>query len=751
MVRVNLNTYYKTALDLHQSGKLEEARKLYLEILKLSPKHIESRFMLGQTFYEQGNFEKAIEQYHAGLKIKPEGLNLLIQLAASYVKTDKTTEAIKILENGIEKTGNPQLKLNLGIVKSQAELVEEAIAVFESIGINNIESDKALFHFARSYQLLNKIHESVEVYEKCLLLNPKNYGALNNLANLYQKLGEYQKAIPLYNNLISYFPNEAMGYNNLAGLYEKLNEHEKSIRLYQKAISLDSTLGIAWYNLAYLFFSQKSSQKETLDICSQGLAKVTGSFLQGLRYLQILTKQHVNDWNQYKKDSKDLAEIIENYLIDSNPVFEIVPYDLSYLKIENSNYKRVTEYHSNRISKKIENQFPTLSYDHSLSDGKVKVGYYSPNFKRHPGGYLVRKLFDHHDNSEFEIHAFSLLKANDAVQSEIRDSVDYYHDISDLSSMEISNLINRLGIDILVALGDYNEHMNMEVLAMRPAPIQMKMVGSHQTSGAKFINYTFSDSYMMDEKLRSHFSENIITLPISLLLNSELIEVAIEATSKSAHNLPADKFIFASFNHPKKNDPETFDCWIEILKKTPNSILWLYDAGSEITRENISTYLSKNDISADRIVFAGPIKTEQHLERLKHADLFLDTFNYNAHFTAIEILRSGKPILALKGNNHNSRLCSSMLHYAALDSLITESSKSYVDRAIQLYKNKSELKEIEQKLAQKDKKPLFDTEMQVRFLEKAFKLAIHHYKKTGQYEDLIVKSSLKFDAFSNFK
>ncbi len=747
MVRVNLNTYFKTAQSLHQSGKFEEARKLYLEILKLSPKHIESRFMLAQTFYDSGKYDEAIKHYKEGLKLKPEGLNLLIQLAASYVKINKPQDAIMLLEKSIEKTGNPQLKLNLAIVQSQSGRFEEAIALFESFAQNNLENDKAFFYWARSYQQLNRINESVEAYGKCLSLNPKHRGALNNLANIYQKKGEFQKAIPLYKDLILQYPNEAMGYNNLAGLYEKQNETDKSIQLYQKAISINPTLGIAWYNLIHLVSMRVLDKEKALELCKKALKKVTGPFETGLRYLQILTRQHVNDWSEYEEDQKFLKALVGDYPKDPNPVFEIVPYDLRLFRIDDSDYRKIAENHAQRISQRIKSRFTTLSYNHSLSEGKVKVGYYSPNFRHHPGGYLVRKFFEYHDSLAFEIHAFSLVNTDDSIQSEIRESVDYFHDVSSLTSLEIANLINRLGIDILVSLTGYNTDMNMDVLALKPAPIQMLMIGSHQTSGAPFIDYVFSDAFVMDNKLRTHFSEYVITLPVSLLVNSELIESDSKTSTKSYHNLPDDKFVFASFNHPKKNDPETFNCWIEILKNTSDSVLWLYNGGSDFTQENILSYFVEKSIQKDRIIFAKPIKTEQHLERIQHADLFLDTFNYNAHFTAIEILRSGKPILTLQGDNHNRRLCSSLLHYSGLDELITESKKAYVDRAIRFYENGSELREIEKKLTQKDKIPLFDTEMQVKFLEKAFQLALLNFKKTGQYEDLIVKSALKFDAF----
>ncbi|MEP5610833.1 MAG: tetratricopeptide repeat protein [Cyclobacteriaceae bacterium] len=747
MVKVNLTTYYKTALNLHESGKLSEARKLYQEILKLNPNHLQSRFMLGQSHYQEGNFEKAIEEYRNGLKTKPEGLNFLTQTATTYVRMEQFNDAEQILEEGIEKTGNPQLKVHLGIVRSQGGKPTEALELFESVGLDVIKNEKALFHCARALTQVGRADEAAANYKKCLVQNPKHKGALNNLANIYQNTKHYDEAATYYQEFIRYYPEDAMGYNNLAGLYEKLGELDKSIRHYQKAVTVDSTLGIAWYNMVRLLAAGHGHEEEALRLCEKGLEVGQGPFVKGLRYQQILLRQRVNDWSEFEKDQVDLQEIITSYVDDVSPAFEIVPYDLRFSDIENSIYKGIAEKFANGIATQTASRYPTVSYDHSLSPGKIKIGYYSPNFKQHPGGYLVRTLFAHHTSSEFEVHAFSLVHTGDTVNNEIQDSVDYYHDVSKLGSLEIANLINRTGIDILVSLAGYNAFMKMDVLALRPAPIQMILIGSHQTTGAAFVNYAFSDEHMMDTQLRSFFSEKMITLPVSLLLNCKLPKMTLPASSKSDHSLPSDTFIYASFNHPKKIDPRTFESWMKILKRTPNAILWLYDGGSETTRRFIIENANAQSVEPERIVFAKPLPAEQHWERFKHADLFLDNFRYNAHFTAIEILRLGKPILTLKGNDHNSKLCSSMLHYAGLDELVAETQQAYIDRAVEHATDGKELTKVTCKLPLVERNPLFDSELQMRFLEKAFKQAVLQFRKTGQYEDIVVKSLLKFDSF----
>ncbi len=72
------------------------------------------------------------------------------------------------------------------------------------------------------------------------------------------------------------------------------------------------------------------------------------------------------------------------------------------------------------------------------------------------------------------------------------------------------------------------------------------------------------------------------------------------------------------------------------------------------------------------LFFAKRLPLEEHLNRIKFADLFLDTFPYTAHTTCSDALRVGLPVLTLKGNSFASRVATSLLRTVKLDDLISK-------------------------------------------------------------------------------
>lgn len=697
----------------------------------------------------EGKHEEIIEEANVLINAKPERVGAHLMLAQAYLRKGDLTGASNTLEKAIIHCSDLALKINHAIVYVKLKRHNDADKLFTTIQLEGVKisNPKYWFNYAKNSATLGKFKEAISCYQRCLKLKPDHKAALNNLANIFQKRENFKKAEKYYQTLLSYYPEEGMAYSNLAGLYERKKDTERAVEYYKKAIQTDSTLSIAYYNLGQLLANELGDHAAALEIYDEGLKHGDDAYRSGIRFYQIISRQHLVDWTHYEEDVTDLNKIIAEYSNAENSLFEIVPYALSYSKVEPNLYRRVAEKYATKIRKDITQQFPDISYDHSISEKKIKIGYYSPNFRQHPGGTLVRELFDHHDSSRFEIHAFSLVHTDDFISREIQDSVDYYHDVSALTSLEIANLINRTGIDILVALAAYNSSMKFNVLALRPAPIQMVIIGSHETTGADFVDYVFSDEFMLDEQLRTNFSEQVITLPCSLLINSPFPLDSSISTSRKDHNLPEDQFVFANFNHPKKLDPNTFDAWMKILQKTPRSVLWLYNGGQEALSKTLIERALSYDIRSDQLIFAKPLPIHQHWERLKHADLFLDNFIYNAHVTGIEALRMGVPMITLKGGSHNSRLSSSLLHYSGLEKFISLDKNDYITQSSHLATRAADLGVARKKLQSADKVVLFDTELQVRYLEKAYLKALLKFKKGLVPQDFEVGSALDLNSF----
>ena len=219
MPRVSINTYYQTALDLHKSGKLREARKLYDEILKIQPKHLESIFMKGQSFYQEKKYEEALKLYDHGLTLHPKNPDLFLQKGRALIKVGA---------------------------------LEEAKTSFDYLVEHHGDNTKVLFHAARNMKELGMFKDAVELYEKVIVLNPAHKQALNNLGNLYQQVYDYNRALECYEKLIEIDSTFPMAYCNKAGVLQKLGKIVDAEQLYLKTLKLDARNALALYNLGVI-------------------------------------------------------------------------------------------------------------------------------------------------------------------------------------------------------------------------------------------------------------------------------------------------------------------------------------------------------------------------------------------------------------------------------------------------------------------------------------------------------------------
>ena len=257
----------------------------------------------------------------------------------------------------------------------------------------------------------------------------------------------------------------------------------------------------------------------------------------------------------------------------------------------------------------------------------------------------------------------------------------------------------------------------MGLFAERVANHQINYLGYAGTSGAKFMDYILADKYIIPEAEKTNYTEKVLYLPNCYQSNPKNDSASKNNYSKSDFNLPENKFIYCSFNNHNKITPEIFLSWMKILKRVKNSVLWLY-LTNETAKNNILLETKKVNISADRIIFASSIEHSDHLKRLNLADLFLDTFPYNAHTTGSDAFRMGLPMITLKGKSFASRVLASILNTNGLNELVTEDLKDYVNLAIKLGSDNNFYLNLKKKVQEKSlNSVLFDNIKFTRDLE----------------------------------
>jgi len=316
---------------------------------------------------------------------------------------------------------------------------------------------------------------------------------------------------------------------------------------------------------------------------------------------------------------------------------------------------------------------------------RLRVGYLSGDFRDHAVGHLICDLFAAHDRETVEAFAYSSGPAEEgSVGRQVKEGIERFSDVSALDDDTLASRIRDDGIDILVDLSGYTEFSRSAVLSARPAPVQMSYLGYPGSMGSPFVDYLLADAYLVPRSAYAHYDERILELEgcyqPSPAWNAGQRNKPVD---RLRHGLPAEGFVFASFNNPYKIRPAMFAAWMRILRAVPGSVLWL-PAFSATACENLCRHARESGIEAHRLVFAPVVPFEQHSERLSAADLFLDTHPYSAGATAGQTLAAGVPLLTLAGESYVSRMAGSVLHALGLEELVVSHLDAYVSRAVRV-------------------------------------------------------------------
>ena len=257
-------------------------------------------------------------------------------------------------------------------------------------------------------------------------------------------------------------------------------------------------------------------------------------------------------------------------------------------------------------------------------------------------------------------------------------------------------------------------------------------MGSPFTLGLAAMDYVLADRIVVPEGERQWFDEQVVYLPDTYWVNDSKRAIADRVPSRAECGLPDDAFVFCNFNASYKLTPATFALWMRILKQVPGSVLWLWQAANPVFADNIRREALAQGVTADRLVFAGLVPSEENLARLKLADLSLDSLPYNAHTTAADVLWTGVPILTLRGTTWPGRVAASLLHAIGLPELVTETEDAFEAKAVALARDPQSLEVLKRKLAQNRlTTPLFDTARWTRNVEAAY-AEMHNRSQRGE-------------------
>ena len=354
---------------------------------------------------------------------------------------------------------------------------------------------------------------------------------------------------------------------------------------------------------------------------------------------------------------------------------------------------------------------------------KIRIAYLSCDFYSHATMVLFRQVLMEHDRDRFDIRLFCYSPADKVHEQAgwpepLRSEIEPVRDLDDRAAAEA---ISRWKADILVDLKGFTAGSRLGIVRLSDTPLKATWIGYPGSVNTCGIDYNISDRFVTPDTSIPFYEEKLCRLPESYQPNDSTGRAEPSPTSRAAHGLPDDAFVFASFNNVFKITGAIVNAWADVLKRTPGSILWCL--APEAARANLLKALAGPEVSAERIVFMAPASYAAHLSRIALADLVLDTCPYNGHTTASDALWAGAPFLGLSGHTFAARVSESLLEAVGLPELVTRDLPTYADRAVNLHDDRTQLAELRARLAENRRiKPLFDGERLTRHVETAFEM-----------------------------
>jgi protein O-GlcNAc transferase len=699
------------ALSLHQAGRLAEAEDLYRRVLAIDPRQFDARHLLGLVHFQRGDCVEAVRHFDLALAATPDAAIAHNSRAAALNGLKRYDEAVGSCDNALaSKPDYAEALINRGFALVELKRFAEALANCDQAIALRPNLPEAFNNRGNALRELDRLDEALESYDRAIALRLDYAEAFNNRANALNQQRRFGEALENARRAIALKPTLAQAHSNHGIALHELRRYEEALASYDAAIAHSPDHAEALVNRATLLIDLRRHDEACAGY-AQALARdPRQKYVKGMH---LHARQLICDWTDFEMERAALNREVGEGALASLP--------LQLLACSSDPQVQLTCAQS-FMRDKIAASFVPLWRGERYSHPRIRIAYLSSVFNDHPVMMLAAGLFEHHDRSRFETIAVSSGPATrSAMRLRLEAAFDRFIDVRELGDLKVARLIRELEIDIAVDLDGITDTPRPTLFARRPAPVQVNYLGYAGTMGASYWDYILADRYVIPREFRHAFVEQVVELPDSFMVNDGRREISERAFSRAEAGLPENGIVFCCFNSAHKITPEIFDVWMRLLAQIDGSVLWLSSLHAAGTT-NLRRAAQARGVAADRLVFASRVaRNEDHLARVRLADLFVDTLHYNAHMTAADALWAGVPVLTCSGATFASRVAGSLLGAVGLPELITTSLADYETLALRLARDPALLLALRQKLARNRATfPLFDTARFTRHVEAAY-------------------------------
>jgi len=684
-------------IELISHGDLAAARTRAGSLLELYPGHAELWRLSAICALQQGEFDVAEEALGRALKLAPDSIESLCNMASVNTARGRLDEAERALRHALALAPNHAAALNnLGSLLDARGDYHGAADCFAKAIVHKPDYARAWLNQATALLAIRQLDRAESSARRAIGLAPQWADAQFVLGNVLSEAGRKPAALEAWRKAAQLAPDNAQFRYQFALALDGHGEFAAALREYDACLRTAPEFWPALSQLAYLH--RRLCNWHQLPPLSRRLLDGVNRAAPGITPFSMLVE-----------DSTPAQQLACARLFAAARHAQIAPLET-------------------RLAPR----------PHGRPAGPIRIGFISAGFGEHPTALLIVELIERLRSSKLRTLGYATT-ADDGGALRQR-LVAAFHEFHDISAQSLEAMLRKLRdghCDILIDLDGYCQGSRPQLLALRPAPLQVNWLAYPGSLGAPWCEYLIADRFLIPEPQREHYSECIAWMP-RCYQPSDTLRAVAQPPPRTAFGLPQNGIVFASFNQSWKFTLRSFARWMKILMAVPDSVLWLLDGppGCAV-EEHMRRAAHAAGMDPQRLIFAPHVPHAEHLARYRHVDLFLDTNPYNAHTTASDALWAGCPVLTQPGATFASRVAGSLNHHLRLDYMNVASDQAYVELAVRFGRDPAALRLLRERVnAAGHASGLFDMAAYARDFEALLTLMYRHFERGDAPRDL---------------
>jgi predicted O-linked N-acetylglucosamine transferase (SPINDLY family) len=666
--RAELEALLQRLAQLLHQGASHEAEALAASSRAIFSRSGELARLHGVALLQLGRREEGLSALHRAAELAPHSVEVQCNLANVALEDGRPEAAFERLQAALARApGHPVILQALGVALMVAGRCQEAGGMF-------LQAMRAA---------------------------PEHPGLRLNLAEAELELGDLAQALVHVREALRIAPGLPAAHATLGLVLRAQLQHEQAAQAWLEAERLAPNEPRYAFQAARML-EQAGRCEEAAQAYTRTLehAPRSGPALSRLAYV----RRRLALWHGQDDLTARLRAAVEA------GQHGIVPFALLVEPFGLAAQRRATESFTGPIEQQLAPLRKQLAFarPHPAPHAPMRVALVSDGFGEHPLGRAVVGLVEALAAlGGLELHLFATTADDGGPIRQRLAAAAAVHALGELPPARAAQQVHAQGIEVLFDLTGYGMHTNADLLALRPAPLQVNWLAHPGTAGAPWMDYILADAVALPPAHRAGYSEKVLRLP-RCFLPVDPTHATAPVPSRAACGLPDSGVVFACFSDTSRIDPHTFARFMQILRDVPGSVLWLREGpGGADTR--LRAEAAARAIAPERLVFLPTLPHADYLARYALVDLFLDTLPRSARTTAADALAAGCPVLSCAGDTFAGRTGASLLHHAHLPQLVTDEPEAFVDRAVQLGRDRAALAALRQQLqAARTHSPLFD-------------------------------------------